>query len=797
MSDLPRLLFCCFDVVPGPTAISRRLTEYVKDLSERFQVVVLSVKTPDHPHIEKYHGARLLRVPVSGTDLAARVQTFDRAVRRQLESEEYLIVHFFDPFGGYALAEKHSELGYKLVYDACAFPSMDFPTDEVESNRKLLAKVRRQELFCLMNADAVIVGNPLTRDWVSTVGVERERVHLLPAPVDLGPYREETLAAPDAPKMRIVHLGSLAPSHGLGVLLEALQLARASAPITLTLIGPPNLSTRARLEEQAAKLGLSAAVEFQPPVAHDDVHKVLATADLGALTLDDSERNRIVGSPLSRLPEYLAAGLPLVAADVTSARQLVPDDTAAWYRPGDVRSLADALVSLALDPARRVRMGAAARAAAARWSSHFIRTDLLAVYGGIVGSPVATAGEEFLAANEPTQLGRSMVAAESGEVTQLGVRPFDAARDPGRNPTPVAAAIAEERANKAPTDPAVDQPDTATDAQGPGERPAIMGTPVREDLPPVIEGIELPEEVPAEALAPLAPPIPTPGDMPQVRPTAPPMPVIPIPGTAADQISREFTPVLEVEPARTLPPVPSAPHPPPVRASLPHAARPTAPELPTPSLPELAPLDRPLSTEPAATAPGPEVESVAELPEPALPLIPLLTPPPPLPPPTVSAPVPAPRPPPVEKSPLASAPLPKLDEVRPGPIFTPAPFPIPPLPLPPISAPPAVLAAIQLPAPPPPVALLPPPPAPPSAAPAEDEVLEIADDEVEELHDVVESDEVELAAEEVVQSVDVDASPPPSAIDPWLAQLVHGYCPPGSGLFDRHVPPTTMPGRDT
>lgn len=51
--------------------------------------------------------------------------------------------------------------------------------------------------------------------------------------------------------------------------------------------------------------------------------------------------------------------------------------------------------------------------------------------------------------------------------------------------------------------------------------------------------------------------------------------------------------------------------------------------------------------------------------------------------------------------------------------------------------------------------------------------------------------------EESVMTVDTDASPPPSAIDPWLAQLVHGYCPPESGLFERHTPPTTMPGRDT
>ena len=73
VSEQPRVLFCCFDVVPGPHAQSRRLTEYIKGLGDRFQVVVLSVKTADNSHIQRYHGARLLRVPVGSGDLPARV----------------------------------------------------------------------------------------------------------------------------------------------------------------------------------------------------------------------------------------------------------------------------------------------------------------------------------------------------------------------------------------------------------------------------------------------------------------------------------------------------------------------------------------------------------------------------------------------------------------------------------------------------------------------------------------------------------------------------------------------------
>jgi hypothetical protein len=95
---------------------------------------------------------------------------------------------------------------------------------------------------------------------------------------------------------------------------------------------------------------------------------------------------------------------------------------------------------------------------------------------------------------------------------------------------------------------------------------------------------------------------------------------------------------------------------------------------------------------------------------------------------------------------------------------------------------------------------------------AEDEIEEVTDEELEELADeelvevpslasasTTSDDAPEMAAEDAaeLQAVDAEASPPDSAIDPWLAMAVHGYCPPESGLFNRHTPPTTMPGRDT
>lgn len=453
------------------------MTEYLKGLSDRFQVVVLTVKTPDHTHIERYHGARLLRVPVGSGDLAARVQAFDRAVRRQLDSEEYVMVHSFDPFGGYALCERRAEFSYKIIYDASALPSVDLPHlhDEVEANRRFIARVRRQELFCLMNADAVIVANELTREFVTGLGVAREQVSVLPCPVDLTPYKPEVMGVPDATPMKLVHVGNLSNANDLPLVLEAMQLAlQSGVDLGLTVVGPRHPAHQARLEERIAALKLAGKIEFQDPVAHDDLHKVLATADVGLVSLSETERNVQVGSPLSRAAEYLAAGRPVIAADVPVARATLQEEGVVFYRPGDKQSLADAIVALASEPARRVKLGKEARAQALEHDGAKIRADLVAKYVALTGTGVRAIGDaETTTPDEVTQLGQSILQEDTKERKRRAA--LEKKTTSGEQ--------------KVTTDPAIGSADTSPEAAL-GERPAVMGVPIREEEPPIVLGEE-------------------------------------------------------------------------------------------------------------------------------------------------------------------------------------------------------------------------------------------------------------------------------------------------------------------
>lgn len=864
VSDLPRLLLCVFDVVPAPTALSRRLTEYLKGLSERYQVVVLSVKTPDHTHIERYHGARLLRVPVGSGDLASRVQSFERAVRRQMESEEYVMVHSFDPFGGYALCERRSELGYKVVYDACSLPSVDLPFfySEEEANRRFIARVRRQELFCLMNADVVIVANELTRDFVVGLGVTREQVQVLPAPVDLSPYKPEVMGVPDATPMKMVHLGHQGDAQDLPTLMEAMQIALQTVDVRLAVVGPKHDAHQAKLEEQVAALHLTGKVEFQPPVAHDDLYKVLATADVGLLTLSDVERNSRVGSPLARLGEYLAAGRPVIAADVPAARALLPEDGVLLYRPQDAVSLADAIVQLANDPNRRVKMGTAARAASIERDAAKVRADLFAVYVALSGTGVRAVGDADDAnPDEVTQLGRS--------ATEEDTQKKKSDRRPREAPSGT---------NKVKTDPNIAGDETSPEAAL-ASRPAVMGTPIREESLPVITGEDLQAlaaelghvttepnalrpEPPVVMGLPLRPPIAEESATVSIAPPEPrfdeppadrsPTPAMELPpvlvdetfAAEADSFERTRGAIFESSPtALVFDPAPSAPtdpgledEPVPAPLSPPRRAPAVPPTLdfvplgisldepltaPLPSknedeapfvddadltstsisssnLPVVAGEEEAPFADDADLAPAEKADDEAPFVDdedlrPVTGLTPALG---------VQA-VP-PRPPPLNlpfrstsgtfaviaatpSAPIVSSPS-RADGFVP--LLTPPAMPVsspsrvgpPPLPRT-TSGVFAVVGSTGL-FPEPPKVPAPPKPAPKPAPP----VPSLVDEPEEPLA---------MAPEEMVMTVDTDSALPASAIDPWLAQLVHGYCPPASGFFTRHAPPTTMPGRDT
>ncbi|MCY1042722.1 glycosyltransferase family 4 protein, partial [Corallococcus sp. bb12-1] len=470
-------------------------------MPDRFSVVVLSAKTPDHSHIEKYQGARLLRVPVGSGDLASRIQSFERAVRRQLESEDYALAHFTDPFGGYALCELKADYGYRLIYEAQTFPSQElrYTHPQTDGDRRFLSKIRRQELFCLMNADLVVTGSQTTRGYIQGLGAAEDQLRMLRAPVDLKPYDPEVLGAPDGTPLRMMYLGSHVGWQGLPTLLRATALAAQQVDVRLTLVGAHHPDWKPHLDDLVKDLGLKEKVDFQPPVVHDDLFKVLALADVGVLPLDDSERNRVQGGPLAKVSEYMASGRPVIAADLPVTRELIPQDAAVFFPPGDSRALAERIVELARDVPRRVALGRAGREYAEKvLDAGLIRGQLLDLYDSLLKNrgnlPVG-------AANEPPDV--TMTGTPTNRLASLGM-------PEASKPAPAPKPAAKPAAPAAPSEAAAPEP--AAPKEGAEDLPLVMGMALdegmdtrlvktepdmRPDEVPMVLGLPLRERAPA------------------------------------------------------------------------------------------------------------------------------------------------------------------------------------------------------------------------------------------------------------------------------------------------------------
>lgn len=204
MGEKPRALLCAFAVVPSTSAVSRRIDATLKTLQPQYAVDILVEKAASQPHVERYQGAKLLRVPLKAATLLGQSSDLSRAIRRQLSSEDYALVHIFDPIAGYPIAAYKSRARYRMIFELLSLPSAyATPLGEraLENSRYVAARLRRLEHFCLLHADHIAVDDSVIARQLQALNIDATRIHMqhnAPAPV-LDVLGGEERSAPDAP----------------------------------------------------------------------------------------------------------------------------------------------------------------------------------------------------------------------------------------------------------------------------------------------------------------------------------------------------------------------------------------------------------------------------------------------------------------------------------------------------------------------------------------------------------------------------------------------------------------------
>lgn len=354
----PRVLYAAFDPVPAPKGASTHIIQTVRAIASVADVDLLTLPStlPDSggalpPHVHHHP------VALATENFLERALEFGDAVARRLMEHEYRVVHVRSVWEGTPAALLQPRRQFGLVYEVNGLPSVElkYHYPGVAENRDLITRLRAQERALLRAASRVITPSDTTRKYVRAQGASGDRIRVTPNGVD--PNRFPVQPLPSLARPRILYVGTLAPWQGVPFLIAAVGLLAAERDVELRVVGGGRREWRKECEHLVRKLGLEERVELLPPVPPEDVPALIAASHVCVAPLTITDRNMIQGCCPIKILEYMAAGRPIVAANLPVVREvLTHSETALLYKPDKPRRLAEALAHILEDPTLAAQM---------------------------------------------------------------------------------------------------------------------------------------------------------------------------------------------------------------------------------------------------------------------------------------------------------------------------------------------------------------------------------------------------------------------------------------------------------
>lgn len=199
-------------------------------------------------------------------------------------------------------------------------------------------------------------------------------------------------------RLRLLCVASLQPYKGHRTLLEACDRLRGRLDFTCRLIGwgPQH----GALIRETRRRGLATMVTFGGPAGEQHIARELADADVFVLPSVVERSGKMDGLPVA-LMEAMAAGLPVVASDLSGIPELVRhEQTGLLTPPGDAKTLAEAIFMLR-DPALRAQLAQRGRELVRReFDAHRSALELTSLFAG-ASQPAHRVGEVMPAPAAP------------------------------------------------------------------------------------------------------------------------------------------------------------------------------------------------------------------------------------------------------------------------------------------------------------------------------------------------------------------------------------------------------------
>jgi glycosyltransferase involved in cell wall biosynthesis len=252
-------------------------------------------------------------------------------------------------------------LGARLIFDVHDLSSDMFAMRFGDRPGLKLADaiLRFVERAACRLADAVVTVHEPYRAELGRRGVDVQQVLVVLNSVDEAVLPAEP-RAPSRDPFRIVYHGTVTPHYGLHLVLDAFALlSEPLSAATLEIFG--NGDAVSALQSRADSLGLGPRVAVNGvTLPQAEVLRLVQGASVGVIPNLPSKLNRFALS--TKLFEYVALGIPVVAADLPTLRSHFSDAEILFFDAGSAESLAETLASVADDYDAALERARAAKA---------------------------------------------------------------------------------------------------------------------------------------------------------------------------------------------------------------------------------------------------------------------------------------------------------------------------------------------------------------------------------------------------------------------------------------------------
>jgi glycosyltransferase involved in cell wall biosynthesis len=346
----------------GETRVERQAAALI---GQGFEVDIICLRGEDEEAVSVEKGANVYRLPMQRhKGHGSIVQLLEYLAFFVLASWRLLTLHLRRKYG---VVQVHNLPDF-LVFAALvpkltgAYAILDihdlmpeFFASKTESQmQSLLVRllILQEQLSCRF-ADQVIT---VTSEWRETLirrGVPARKVAVVMNVADaqiFHPIAPEQLPLSSHDKFKLIYHGTITKRYGVDLMLQAVRQAREQVPnIQLTVHGSGEF-----LEESvcfAHDLNMTDIVHFSTQfLPTSDLPELIRGAEVGIVP---NQSNIFTDGILpTKLMEYVALGIPVIAARTPAIKAYFDDTMVQFFEPGNVDDLANCIVSLGHDRQR-------------------------------------------------------------------------------------------------------------------------------------------------------------------------------------------------------------------------------------------------------------------------------------------------------------------------------------------------------------------------------------------------------------------------------------------------------------